>query len=96
MIEYTEENCNAAKHIFDNLIDDLVKLGKNSKEKDKITLFKKAVISLNQLERKVNGLIETGEREDLCELINQITIASGLNPHDYANGEGLASLWRDW
>ena len=96
MEQYTEENCNAAKAIFDNLIDKLIDLGENGNEKEKIALFEKAVLSLNELENKVEGLIETGEREDLCELIDQITIASGLKPNDYADGEGLADLWREW
>jgi len=48
---------------------------------------------LNKVEA---GIIETGEREDLCELIDKITIAAGLNPEDYAQGDGLADLWREW
>lgn len=96
MEQYSEENCNAAKAIFDNLISKLIKLGEHGNEKDKIALFKKAVNSLNNLDNSVEGLIETGEREDLCELIDQITIASGLNPQNYADGEGLADLWREW
>jgi len=54
------------------------------------------VLSLNELDDKIDGLIETGEREDLCELIDQITIAAGLNPENYADGEGLADEWREW
>jgi hypothetical protein len=42
------------------------------------------------------SFIETGEREDLCELTNVISLAAGLNPDDYGSGEGLASEWRDW
>jgi len=96
MEQYTAENCNAAKAIFDNLIEGLLKLGEDAKENEKIALFEKAVYSLNDLDTKVEGLIETGEREDLCELIDQITLAAGLNPTDYAGGEGLADLWRGW
>ncbi len=96
MEQYTEENCNAAKTIFDNLIDKLIALGENGNETEKIALFEIAVLSLNELENKNEGLIETGEREDLCELIDQITIACGLNPRNYADGEGLADLWREW
>lgn len=43
-----------------------------------------------------DSLIETGEREDLCELIDQITIASGLNPQDYVKGKRIADVWREW
>ncbi|EDP96882.1 hypothetical protein U8527_01045 [Kordia algicida OT-1] len=96
MEQYTEENCNAAKAIFDNLIAGLLKIGEHGSEKEKLALFETAVNALNSLNDKVEGLIETGEREDLCELIDEITVAAGLNPENYADGEGLADLWREW
>jgi hypothetical protein len=94
--QYTEENCDAAKMIFDNLIQGLITIGEHAPENEKVALFKIAVESLNDLEEKVEGLIETGEREDLCDLIDQVTIAAGLNPGDYADGEGIADEWRSW
>jgi hypothetical protein len=94
MEQYTEENCNEAKSIFDNLISKLITLGENGNRTDKEKCFEIAVKSLNKLNEKDEALIETGEREDLCELIDQITVASGLNPKDY--GEGIADLWREW
>ncbi|MDX6181870.1 hypothetical protein SGQ44_04980 [Flavobacterium sp. Fl-77] len=48
------------------------------------------------MNEKDEGIIETGEREDLCELIDQITLASGLKPKDYAKGEGIADSLREW
>jgi hypothetical protein len=96
MEQYTQENCDAAKLIFDSLIDGLKTLGEGAQEKDKVELFRTAVEDLNKLNEKVDDLIETGEREDLCELIDQITIASGLNPEDYADGNGIADNWRNW
>jgi len=96
MLQYTEENCNTAKDIFDNLIIKLTELGENGNKKDKETCFELAIKSLNKLNEKDEGIIETGEREDLCELIDQITLASGLNPREYAKGEGIADLWRKW
>ena len=96
MEQYTEENCNEAKGIFDNLISKLIALGENGNKKDKEKCFEIGIKSLNKLNEKDEGIIETGEREDLCELIDQITLASGLNPKDYAEGEGIADLWREW
>lgn len=96
MEQYTDENCSAAKHIFDTLVSNLIALGENGSENEKVSFFETAVIALNNLDGKAEGLIETGEREDLCELIDHITLAAGLNPDDYADGEGLADLWRDW
>ena len=96
MEQYTQENCDAAKLVFDNLINALINMGENASEKKKVQLFEKAVEELNGLSEKEEALIETGEREDLCELIDQITIAAGLDPKDYADGEGIADLWREW
>jgi hypothetical protein len=96
MEQYTQENCDEAKKIFDSLINQLTILGKNADEKIKIELFEKTVLSLNKLNANVVGLIETGEREDLCELIDKITMASGLNPKDYGDGEGIADELREW
>lgn len=92
MEQYTEENCNKAKGIFDQLIFKLITLGENGNKNDKEKCFEIGIKSLNKLNEKDEGIIETGEREDLCELIDQITLASGLNPKDYAEGEGIADL----
>lgn len=94
--QYTQENCDRSQEVFDTLIAGLIVLGEEAQEEDKVELFKIAVVSLNELNDEVDGLIETGEREDLCELIDRITVAAYLNPKNYAHGGGLADLWRDW
>jgi hypothetical protein len=72
-------------------------MGKDACEEQKIDLFKKAILATNDLDEATgHTLIETGEREELCELTNQISIACGLDPKKYGSGEGLASEWRDW
>jgi hypothetical protein len=94
--QYTEANCNKVKNIFDNLITELVSAGENIPEKDKVEIFKKAILSSNKLNDEIDGLIETGEREDLCELTDLITRACGIDPEKYGDGEGLATEWREW
>ena len=37
---------------------------------------------------------ETGEREELCDLIDNIADAVELNVQDYQ--DGIASRWREW
>ena len=97
LTQYTESNCNQAKKIFDDLISDLVKLGKDAKVADKILLFKKAILKTNALNERTDGaLIETGEAEQLVELTNRIAIACGIDPSKYGDGEGPASEWREW
>ena len=94
--QYTEENCGRFKAVFDRLISDLTKLGEQSPSTDKVEAFKRAILLLNNINAEDSSLIETGEREDLCALVDQITIACGLNPKDFGGGEGIASEWREW
>jgi hypothetical protein len=95
--QYTEENCEAAKRILDTLVSDLVALGEDAPEQDKLKKFQVAVEALNTLNDETDGsLIETGEREELCALFNIIAVKSGIDPSKYGDGEGPASEWRDW
>ena len=97
MEQYSEENCSAAAGIFDRLIVRLIALGKGAPEDAKLAAFKEAVEALNALdEDSGHMLIETGEAEQLCDLCSRIAAAAGLDPTQYADGEGPASLWRDW
>ena len=93
--QYTRENCDKMQRIFDDLIANLITKGETASQEEKIKSFQVAIEATNELEEET-GMVETGEREDLCELTNIITVAVGLNPKDYGNGEGLASEWRDW
>jgi hypothetical protein len=94
--QYTEEACASFATVFDHLIQSLVTLGEQAPEEKKLSAFKEAVEALNGLNAEDESLIETGEREDLCELCNVVAAAAGLNPEDYGDGEGPASEWRDW
>jgi hypothetical protein len=96
MDQYTPENCNAAQAVLDQLINQLITLGPDASETDKVRLFKTAIEALNALNEEIDSLIETGEREDLCELLDQITVAAGLDPKQYGSGEGIADEWREW
>jgi hypothetical protein len=95
--QYTQENCDKAKKIFDDLISSLILIGEDASENEKVELFKKAIMDTNELNSECDEcLIETGEREDLCELTNIISLACGINPDEFGGGEGLASEWREW
>ncbi len=95
--QYSQENCDKARSIFDSLIADLVALGAEASESEKLLKFESAVLALNDLDEELDcGFIETGEREDLCELCNVICEAAGLDPDKYGDGEGPASEWREW
>lgn len=96
MEQYSPENCEKAQAILDQLIESLIKIGPQASEKEKVDLFKVAVENLNELNDEIEGLIETGEREDLCSLFDQIADAAGLESKKYGGGEGIADEWRDW
>jgi len=94
--QYTAKSCAAFTEVFDQLIAGLVDLGEQATEQAKLDLIKNAVEKLNALNEDDESLIETGEREDLCELVNLVASACGLDPSRYGDGEGPASEWRDW
>lgn len=48
------------------------------------------------MDARIDDLIETGEREDLFELMDQISITIRLELEEFANGEGIASELREW
>jgi hypothetical protein len=81
---------------FNQLIERLTTLGQQAQESDKIAAIRQAVETLNALNEKNEILIETEEREDLCELFNIIATAADIDASKYGDGEGPASEWRDW
>ena len=93
--QYTVENCDVAAKIFDTLLDGLAAEGADATERAKLKHFQKAVLALNDLNYDTY-IIETGEREELAALIDEITVLAGLTPEDYAGGAGVADLWRGW
>jgi hypothetical protein len=94
---YTPENCNEIAKIFDDLIADLIRKEENAPEFEKVESFRVAIEATNKFNDKFNGgFIETSEREELWELTNIITVAAGLDPENYGEGEGLSDEWREW
>ncbi len=91
---YTEKNCNKAVVIFEELINDLE--GSNQlSEKEKIALIQKSVLQLNDLDLILdNGFIETGEREELCDIFDNIADSVGIDVTKFE--DGIASEWREW
>jgi hypothetical protein len=96
LVQYTPENCAATQHIMDQLLLQLSQLGQGATSADQLAAMQQAVEALNDLNDQIDGLIETGEREDLCALFNHISSAIGLDWTQYGEGEGPASEWREW
>ncbi len=93
--QFTPENVNAAENIINQLIIAFSSLDKDVSESEKVSYFKTAVEELNVLNQQLNGeLIETEEREELCDLLDIIAISADINVSKY--DDGIASEWRDW
>jgi hypothetical protein len=94
MDQYTEESCSRAKKIMDDLLGNLIGAGEQATLSERLVLIENAVKSYNVLNQQIEGLIETGEREDLCDVFENIAIAIGINPEDY-DGD-VTYKWREW
>ena len=92
--QYSKKNCKKAETIILDLLNQLEKVAENDFDR-KEELIKQGVLNLNELNASLDGcFIETGEREELCDLFDNIADAVGLNVPDYQ--DGIASKWRDW
>lgn len=79
------------------MIATLIDVGVSANEVEKVSYFKVAVEALNDLNDELDGeLIETEEREELCELFDSVAIAAGIDVSEYGDGDGIASEWREW
>lgn len=94
--QHTDHALDLFASVFDRLIERLADMDDTVPENDKLAAFREAVVALNALNEANEILIETDEREDLCELFNVIATAAGIDPSKHGDGEGPASVWRDW
>ena len=67
---------------------------------DIFAAIERVVRDLNDIDAK-HGNIETGEREELCEYIDSVLVAAGIDPEALAARRGidraeLTDFWRDW
>jgi hypothetical protein len=91
--QYTKKNCKRAEAIILDLLNKLEKVEDDFRLKEE--LIKQSVLELNQFNNSLDGsFIETDEREELCDLFDNIADAVGLNVQEYP--DGIASNWRDW
>lgn len=88
--EYTEKDVeNCIKLIDDFLID----LDSTSNKESGMKVVEKVVLALNDLNEKCESeLIETGQREQLAEIIMIAGHMKGYNEAD----EDITEEWREW
>ncbi len=89
---YTEADVQKCDTILREFIAGLPKPGQRADEPQILACVKRAVLALNQLNAEAGGgLIETDQREDLCEYILCAAKQSGLESDDDVTEE-----WREW
>ena len=90
---YTQEHVDQCSKIIDDLLAGLSILSGPQKEESILKLVQVAVVELNKINEKCDGsLIETEQREELCELIILAAKHAGLE-----SGErDITEEWREW
>ena len=87
---YTMDDINSCETILKQYLADML-ASKNKKAGMKIV--KKTILTLNKLNSKTQEtLIETGEREQIAEIINLAASRKGYNSVD----EDITEEWRQW
>lgn len=95
--QYTAKKCRAVQRVFTDLIDGLLRLGNSATTEVKLQLFLNAMSALNDLNTSDPELIESGEREELCDWLETIARSADL-PDDCLGEEGNRSILagREW
>lgn len=88
---FTVKAISESEQILDRFLDELDALDKNPSDQTIMLCVKKVVLSLNELNENHEFIIETMEREDLCEFILRAVAMAGLQTDDDVTEE-----WRDF
>ena len=89
---YSKKDCGLIDNIILTLIEQL-EIDKDATEKQKLTYFKSCVLAINKVDDKLQ-FIETGEREYLCDTLDAIATAVGIDVSAY--DDDIAGKWRSW
>ncbi len=90
---YAQKHVDKCAKIIDVYLDALKRMAGPADSKMILNEAKKAVLNLNKLNEQCDGrLIETDQREQLCELIFTASRFAGLPP----DGVDFTEEWREW
>ncbi|MGH9936866.1 MAG: DUF5713 family protein, partial [Blastocatellia bacterium] len=90
---YTQKHVDRLSEIIDDFLASLEKTPEAQKNEYIMDAVKKTILRLNELNEECDGsLIETGQREDLCKLIDLAARDAGLESSAY----DITYEWRDW
>ena len=90
---YTEADIQKCDTILQEFVAHMQELGGTATEPEILACVKDVVVKLNGLNEQTDGhLIETDQREVLCEYILTAAEMSGLE----TDGEDVTEEWREW
>jgi hypothetical protein len=90
---YTQKHIDQCSKIIDDLFASLKAVSDKKRHESIMKAVRTAVVKLNKLNEKCNGmLIETDQREDLCELILSAAKQAGLK----SDAGDITEEWREW
>ncbi len=91
-VGYAKADIKKCEKILQQFITRLGRLGASATDEAILNCVKQAVLDLNTLNDSANGcLIETDQREDLCEYLLLAAKSAGLN-----QGGDITKAWREW
>jgi hypothetical protein len=88
--DYTEADLAKCEAILDAFLTK-VRAANNGNAAFVMAAVEEAVVSFNELSERCESLIETDQREQICELIRRSAAAVGVG-----KGEDLTEEWREW
>src|SRR5262245_33095041 len=90
---YTQKHVDRCSEIIDDFLASLEKTPDAQKNEYIMDAVKETILRLNELNEKCDGnLILTGQREDLCKLIDLAARDAGLESSTY----DITYEWREW
>ena len=90
---YTQINVDECEQILTDFLSNILATPTDGKNHFIMELVKNTILKLNSLNNKCDdGLIETGQREEICELIDLAVQQAGLD----TKGNDITEEWREW
>lgn len=88
---YTREDVDRCSSMIDAYLNDVTE-NRGAGDSEIVLAVKKVVLGLNELNNNCGGgLIETDQREDLCQIILMAAQENGLTTTD-----DVTEQWREW
>lgn len=87
----SKEAIKASRETMKRAVQGLIALGPSASEEQRKQVLKDCIVAFNELDRSMNGFIETSERDDICSEFDLLVHACGLGEY-----ENLVDEWRDW